>query len=517
MASKSVFRAQIPIRVKGSVSCAHHHGIEVSLCCRQCSELACIRCIASVHDGHDLDDLSEAITTKKSNIRSFILRIEKNDIVELKTEVGSISQKIEENERTFQKHQNELEKQGNRMKEEIDIIIKKSVSTCSQLKQENERRFEKYKADMKTRIEELTKLVERCRKTLETDDNVEIFDTEKELDLLPAVELNLCSMNFTPNQHPQGYLDLAKGRITFVGYQGQLTNVPSIVDVPSVDENDISNAQVAALAQCCQLKEIKQRKALYNVSAICATKAGGAWICSSEVSSIYQFDNSILGRRNEDCKVRVNDISISPVTGNVWASSEDNNAIMEITSQGNSVKRFSTSSSPRCLCVTRGNKIIVGMDRELVCCDAQDGDIELNRYVHTPTKVAVCPVTESLAVVVLDFYEHGGEGKPHILVLDKMLKERRRFYSETEGKGTSAEVSISSHPSDVTFDSVGNLLVGDYGNKSILILNTTGGVVRSIYSDTWHVVALSVNSKNVVWAVVKYRDYPNYKIKVLNA
>ncbi|XP_033741883.1 uncharacterized protein LOC117328460 [Pecten maximus] len=501
MASKSVFRAQIPIRVKGNVSCANHHGTEVSLCCRQCSELACIRCIASVHDGHVLDSLSEVIATKKGNIQSFIVRTEQNDVINLKTEVGSIAQKLEENESKFQLHQNELEKQGNQLKDAIDIIIKKSISSCTELKRENEKRLNKYKNDLETRMTDLTELVQKCRDTIESDCDVEIFDTEKELDMSPTVALNLCNMNFTPNMQPQGYLDLAMGRITAVGYQLNAFNV---------NEDDDAQSSMKTL------KEVTQRKAPYNVSAICANKAQGAWICSSEVSSVYQLNDSIWRCGKEDCKVRVNDIGISPVTGNLWASSEENNAIIEIQTQGSAVNRFTTTSSPRCLCVTRDSRVIVGMARKLVCCDAH-GDILLNKIVSTPTKVASCSTSGNLAVVELDFPEHEGKGKPHILVLDKVFKECYRFYNDREGKGMNPESSALNtfRPSDIVFDSAGNLLVGDYGNKSILILDTTGEVVKSIYSDSWHVVAMSINSEDSVWAVFRYRDYPNYKIKVL--
>ncbi|XP_069130727.1 uncharacterized protein [Argopecten irradians] len=502
MASKSIFRAQIPIRVKGSVSCAHHRGFEVSLCCRQCSELACIRCIASVHDRHVLDDLSEVITTKKGNIQSFIVRTETSDITDLKTEVSSVSKKIYENERKFQKHLNELEKQGTRIKEEIDIIIKKSVSRCSEIKRENERRLRQYKTDIEKSIDNLTELVEKCRSTIETGDVVEIFDMEKEVDVLPIVELNLCSMTFTPNQHPQGYLDLAMGR---------LASDWNVLMNTCDNEDSLRDSQTETSRHLVEVNEVK---APYNVTAICANKDEGAWICSGEATSIYQLDNCMSIDEKIRCKVRINDISISPVTGNVWASSEDNNAIMEITSQGNPVKRFSTFSAPRCLCLTRGSKIVVGMDRELVRCDVLGEGSQLNSNVRKPTKVAACPVTENIAVVDLDSYTHGGEGKPHILVFDQAFKEYFRFYNEQDAR-TNQTTPDSFCPSDITFDCAGNLLIGDHDNKSILILNTTGAVVRSIYKDSWHVVALGINNKDSVWAVVRYRDYPNYKIKLL--
>ncbi|OWF39168.1 uncharacterized protein LOC110465400 [Mizuhopecten yessoensis] len=503
MASKSVFRAQIPVRVQGNTSCVHHHGTELTLCCWECSELACIRCIASVHDGHILDSLSDVMASKKGNIQSFIDQTEQNDIVDLKTEVETIAEKIENNERKFQMHQDEIEKQGKRMKDEIDIVVKKSISRCTELKQENEKRLKKYKIDMEARIKDLNTLVLKCRDTLQTQSDVEIFDTEKQLGPLPAVELNLCHLTFTPNKQPQGYLDLAVGKLTTVGYQ--------FVYAYDAEENECNTP----MEKMAQLKEEVQRKAPYNVSAICANKDEGAWICSSEVSSIYQINDEVWRCGTGCFKVCVSDISVSPVTGNVWASSEVNNAIMELPSQGEPIKRLTTTSAPRCLCVTQEGNIVIGMTRKLVRCDVR-GNVLLTRTVCTPTKVAACPVTGNIAVVELDLREHEGEGRPHILVLDRLFQEYHRYHGDREDKGTTPESSTSKafHPIDITFDSAGNLLVGDYGNNSILIINTTGEV-ESIYSDSWHVVAISINSKGSVWAVFRYQDYPNYKIKVL--
>ncbi|XP_060077150.1 uncharacterized protein LOC132556726 [Ylistrum balloti] len=501
MTSKSVVWAQIPVRVKGSSICAHHHDTEVTLACRQCSELACVRCIASVHSGHLLDNIADVITTKKGNIQSFIRRTEHQDIVNLKTEIGSITQKIEQNERRFNFHQKELEIQGNRMKDEINIIVTKIVSECTELKRENESRLKKYKVDMEKRIKELTILVQKCQVALETESDVEIFDAEKELYPLPNPELNLCSLAFTPNMHPQGYLDLAMGKRIVAGYS------MTYASIHEDNENDSSTGTLA------QLKEVTQRNAPFNVSAISAKRENGAWICSNEVSSIYEINDQ--HRIKKSCfKVCINDISVSPVTGNVWACSGGNNAIMELQADDSSIQRFTTSSTPRCLCVTQDSNIVVGMACKLVCCDVQ-GNVLLCKNVRTATKVAACPNTRRIAVVELDFREHDGEGRPHILVLDRKFQEQYRYYNNKEDKGTNPEsASTAFHPSDVAFDSTGNLLFADYENKSILIMNSTGDV-KSIYSDPWHVVALSINGIEEVWAVFRYRNYPNYRIKML--
>lgn len=233
------------------------------------------------------------------------------------------------------------------------------------------------------------------------------------------------------------------------------------------------------------------------------------------------------GRREKvDFDVHVYSICVSPTTDNLWACALDNNGIMELAS-GTPVTRFYTDREPMCLCVTTDNHIVVGMmgkvtkfttaGKQIITTDkSQSGNLSKKTQVYSPWNIDQCRVTRNLAVVDRDEKRHGGNGKPHVIVIDTDLREIYRYHGDNTRvhQKTSQKTSYTFDAYDVAFDSVGNLVIVDCDNKCLHLLSSSGEYLRLLHTDTGEVRAVGVDRSNLLWASVCHDGEPK-KVKLL--
>ncbi|XP_021361222.1 uncharacterized protein LOC110455418 [Mizuhopecten yessoensis] len=60
------------------------------------------------------------------------------------------------------------------------------------------------------------------------------------------------------------------------------------------------------------------------------------------------------------------------------------------------------------------------------------------------------------------------------------------------------------YPRGVVYDSVGNLIIGDYHNNRVLLISGGGEFLRVIHTDTGGSWAAGIDREDVLWAVFGY-------------
>ncbi|XP_033730081.1 E3 ubiquitin-protein ligase TRIM71-like [Pecten maximus] len=511
--------AKIPIRTKGRTTCVHHKGKQLELYCEKCQELTCLKCLSSIHKSHPVCELSEITPQKKLDIINFIDRTEQNDQVQIGKYITSTDTLLNENDSTFEKLSHQLRMQTDNLKQDLDMLTAETLSLYQKMKEDNSKLIQKYKQDLEMYDKQLKQQIQECKTALQQGSDLNIYDTRCEIDsqIHFPVKPVLGNVSFTPNKNPQGHLKLALGKVIISG-QGQ-TSTDQDRSVSTSDGQGQSSTQqqsghkgkkaVTRYKLLSETKVVEEWECPCYINSICPTTDDQAWTSDYYGETLTLLDRNSKGTVIQEVthKAVVKDISLSPTTNRLWVCDPENN-ILELVS-GQLTHRFRTKKKPECLCVTASNHVIVGMAKHISKFTTQ-GQMVLTTMavrtrkplVCTPWRITECPVTHNVAVIDFSDKDDGGDGNKHVVVMDTNLQELFVYRGDIPSTYKTLQTGGKPfYPRSVVYDSVGNLIIGDYSNNRVLLLSGGGEFLRIIHTDTDLTWAVGVDRKDVLWAV----------------
>ncbi|XP_021367305.1 tripartite motif-containing protein 2-like [Mizuhopecten yessoensis] len=521
----SLFKAQIPFRIKGQFTCTHHKGGQLDLYCEECQIPVCIKCVSTVHKSHPLCDLSEIIHQTKQDVQSFIDKTEKVDLVQIDQYITSTDKHLKDNTSNFDKLSHHLKTQTNKLKEDLDQLTAQTLSLYQQMEEDNTKLLQTYKQDLEVYDAKLKKQVQECKIALQRGSDIQIYDTGCEIQsalTLPA-EPTLCTASFTPNQNPEVHLKQALGEVnTSCHCQGQASpghdmSVGSSTGQGSTSTQQNSTGRKKVKSPVYRL--LPQTKVLGNwtspcyITSVCPTIDGQVWTSACDDITLNLLDRKGKVIQKIKHNTGITEISLSPTTNTLWVCDLDNN-ITELVS-GRLVHRFGTREEPRCICITASNHVIVGMNKKISKFTTEGTLLHTTSaagtgkpFVCTPYRISECPVTHNVAVADLGNTLHGGEGKPRVVVIDTDFKKLFEYDGKVPHtyQPTSQSGSKRFTPWGVVYDSVGNLVIGDCSNNRIILINGCGEFLRIIHTYDYFALAIGVDREDVLWAVLGYHD-----------
>ncbi|XP_021375184.1 E3 ubiquitin-protein ligase TRIM33-like [Mizuhopecten yessoensis] len=216
-------KSQMPLRIKGQTTCLHHKGRQLEFYCEKCQELVCSKCFSSIHKAHPVSELSEITPQKEPDIKNFIDRTEKNDLVQIGKYITATDNLLKDNTSTFQKLSQKLKMQTDKLKQELDMLTAQTLSLYHKMEEDNTKLIKKYKQDLEMYEKQLKQQLQACKAALQRGSHLQIYDTFCEIHSpiysLPVKPV-LGTANFTPNESPQDSLKKALGKVITSG-QGQ--------------------------------------------------------------------------------------------------------------------------------------------------------------------------------------------------------------------------------------------------------------------------------------------------------
>ncbi|XP_021375185.1 uncharacterized protein LOC110464332 [Mizuhopecten yessoensis] len=215
--------SQMPLRSKGQTRCIHHNGRQLEFYCEKCRELVCPKCLSSIHKSHPVCELSEITPQKEPDIKNFIDRTEKNDLVQIGKCITTTDTLLKDNTSTFEKLSRKLKMQTDKLKQELDMLTAQTLSLYHNMEEDNTKLIKKYKQDLEMHEKQLKQQIQECKAALKRGSHIQIYDTFCEIQYptyrLPVKPV-LGTANFTQNESPQDLLKKALGKIITSG-QGQ--------------------------------------------------------------------------------------------------------------------------------------------------------------------------------------------------------------------------------------------------------------------------------------------------------
>ncbi|XP_021367287.1 uncharacterized protein LOC110459385 [Mizuhopecten yessoensis] len=549
----SKFKGQSPFRAKGRTTCIHHKDRQLDLYCEICKRPACTKCLSTVHRRHTVCDLNEIIPQKTQGILKFIAKLENVHLVQINQHITSTDTQLKDNVSRFEKLSIELRTQTNKLKGDLDQLTARTLYLYQQMEEDNTKLLQTYKQDLETYSTQLKQQVQECEVALRRGSDIQIYDTVCDIQssvTLP-VKPTLGTASFTPNRNPQGHLKQALGEVN-ISYQDQgqalldhdLSFGSAAVQGSSLTQESSENKGRTSSTQQQSKRKVKisptQRKSTRrkdrtsllphtkvleewtpscSISSVCPTTDGQVWTSEDITITLLNRKGEVIQKVDHNAMIR--DIRLSPTTNTLWICDRKNN-IAKLMS-GRLVLRFSTRETPLCISVTASNHVIVGMAKHISKFTTK-GTLVLTSstarigkpLVCTPYRTSECPITHNVVMTYWDSTHDGGEGKPYVVAMDTDFKKLFVYDGEVPHKRqpTSQSGCAPFNPRGVVYDSVGNLVIGDHNNKSVLLISGRGEFIRIIHTDNFRTIAVGVDRENVLWSVFGLN---NVKLKQYNS
>ncbi|OWF34755.1 uncharacterized protein LOC110443802 [Mizuhopecten yessoensis] len=471
---------QIPVRIKGSTKCLHHKQKDVIYFCATCKSLVCSKCgISENHcKQHDLRDISDVAADKTEEVRTFIDKVEKQELPKLKLEIQKIDRKVKENSEIFIETSKKVKAQANKCKEEIDVLTVAFLSLCNKIEFANEKLLRDYQTELQLIHDNLVDETKACKQSLQNGTEVEVFDAADNLPDFEKQTIPELPVMETAELYPQEIVSgLLKQALGLRKTLYKLMEEPFILTKFTFPD---------------------------QATAIFPTEREQAWIRSGNSVALVDFNgNTVRDLRNS---VVMGNMSIAPKTGHVWFAGLEENTINEFSpkSSESAITKFTIKDKPRRLCITRNNRVLVGTEDKLSLYTTSG--VVLRTSVNTasaivirPWKIVECPVTGNIAVGNEEIVNWDEDIlNSHVIVFDEDLTTQFVY----RGEDTAGSSGTTFAPGSIVYDYMGNLLIADYSRNTIELISGTGKYIRRIHTaeEYWQ-GNLGMQPGDVLWTL----------------
>nr|XP_022312160.1 uncharacterized protein LOC111117357 [Crassostrea virginica] len=150
--------------------CQHHPGQRCEANCLQCSEPVCLKCIISgPHKGHEVEELTKTHENIKQKIEKDTVEIKDKIIPEYQRKNAEIEKSMSKTKSQFDEIKTESEKLRKLWHQEVDNIFNKIDSMSQSHREENLNVLQEYHIKLKKVISEMNETVKQNEKLLKTN------------------------------------------------------------------------------------------------------------------------------------------------------------------------------------------------------------------------------------------------------------------------------------------------------------------------------------------------------------
>ena len=445
------------VNFQGNTFCLNHLTEEVKFICEGCKEKACETCISTTHRGHNLIAIKLIVQEKVNKLEESNNDIQKNRIPQIRSKLQVAKESVEKIKKDIQTHIKNAIKQGEFLKELIDVSTSETVSEMENIEKQIEKKLDTFESDSENIIKQLEDLTKKCNEASDSKNNILIIDIEEHISSQshtikePRFEVDRSPLKFVKEPKPESYIKAALGTIKY-----------------KLDTSKPLKPTIKPLSKPTKLSKAGSSKTLIKIRlhsqprSVHQTKQGTWWITgSSEVSSI---DKS--AKKEVIYKESLIDICIDPNTDVIYMMCKGSNEINKVYTKAqkstSSSLVFKTETRAHCINVTNNSSIfIVGTESkpEVKLYNVRGSVLQTVTTVKEPEHIAVCRATGEVAIACTD---------KGVMVMENNADRLFKLYTyPTNG----AEI----HAGDAAFDHAGHLLVTDQNTNTIHIADASNG------------------------------------------
>ena len=461
-------------RTTGQENCRFHPGHKLASLCKTCGILVCVECTKSQkHEKHKLKNISDCSRESANTIRKYLINIDINLLIAVDRELDAVKNERKESVQKHTEHVQSINEQGTHLKTEIDsttndmvVQMEKHLHQVLDSLDKHIQVLESLKQYLTEEQKEHTKVLHHGSAILKFDVGNEVMDKadkakipdhpnisniqhikcENSEDLIRKALGTLRELNLTVN---------CPSAITHYSTENPQTNVPRLELPLSTSELKKAHTYSTITTQSSWINgypEYCQITSITNDTAWAGTIAK-----RNRLHLISSTGNSL---REIQIEMDFISLSVHRTTGQLYGGFPGDTTIRSIdTESGITQAMVHCDIKPHRIKVTKDNDVLVG---------AWEGNNSLKRYkltgelVHKSLEkynvwdIDQCSRTNRVAV---SCHEYG------VMILNYHLT---KIYSFTGLTGLTRKKFVRT---TAIFDSCGNLIVGDYHNKEVYILD----------------------------------------------
>nr|XP_022304713.1 tripartite motif-containing protein 3-like [Crassostrea virginica] len=461
--------------------CPTHPTKQCELHCEQCDIPICSSCISSgKHIGHKAVDIFEDFESKKEVLRKDLEELEKSILPKYQESAAIIKTQKTDQHKHSQKLTSELNKQGEILRREINIIIQRKQSEIDEINAQHLAAIEKQEAVINKALHEIKQVIVHLKSLLETSDVSHVSKYKSRngdfRKLPPKIKISL--PNFQPQRIDTEQLLKQFGSLSSLSIETeeQGYTVPSpgaevspparpLLDVPRL----ITDIPTTGYGY------------LYNVSCLSDEEI---WTRGdNKIMKLYNLKGELLKSVQTKSGNMPKDIAVTQSGGLVYADWDDRSINLVsgtkiqtlITLRGwRPLRLYFTSSGDLLVIMTsddcKQTKVVRysgSTEKQTIQWDDQgkplysSGRYMYNKYLSENRNLDICVADYDARAVV---------------VVSAAGKLRFRY----TGPPSTPEESF--RPCCITTDSQANILTSDYDNHRIHIIDQDGLFLRFIHN-----------------------------------
>ncbi|XP_061179118.1 E3 ubiquitin-protein ligase TRIM71-like [Saccostrea echinata] len=450
--------------------CTIHSNQRCEAHCRQCDVHVCLKCILSSHSGHNIVEIQEIFKEKKKEIVKENQEIESTIIPNYKKKMNDIGIKISTTTAKFDELEKETEKHRKLWHQEVDNIFNKLDSLIKSMKENYLTPLKSHQSKLKNLIPDMIQTVEQNKEILKTNRVSEVNNYKSKLkeyrDIPADIDVKIPSLNAKTVKGRE--LDIELGE-----YKATLTQKTS-----SSLTDEVSHLTVRELLKKAKVITtiLTGVKPLWRVACVRTDEAwvGGTDKVIRRVDKQGSVQESVITR----CLSSPSDISVT-VEGELVYSDSLYKTVY-IVRQGRTEVMITTPRgwTPYRLCCTRSGDILVSMSNEQENKIIRYQGAIIKQEIHKDEHRNLI-FKEGLYSLYMTENNNGDicvsdRNAKIVVVVDKTGRIRFQY------DGTAARREKPFSPGRIVTDSLSQIIVTDYNNDCLHILDQNGQLLRCV-------------------------------------
>ncbi|XP_062621609.1 tripartite motif-containing protein 3-like [Saccostrea cucullata] len=487
----------VPYKLKTSTpkypKCPNHNQKHCELYCEKCDIPVCSTCISSgKHKRHDLSDIVQLLRLKINDLQESLKELEKD----ICPKYEEIKLHLKSEKVNLEKHYKQLTtavtKQGEDWHREINIIVNKQKSEIDEMKTKHVAALHKHEKEIERIAFDVKQSILDLRKILETND-VSLTSAYKsrnaEFRRLPP-KVNVTLPSFSPHQIKTEQLHQMFGSLSALSItteeHGYTMKTPEAVSCPPVkpllDEPELITTINTDYGQMCSVTMLSDEE---------------IWTCGKEnIMKLFNLQGELLKSIQTKSGKIPCDIAVTR-SGNLVYTDSDRRTVNRVKNEH--IKKVIKLQGwrPYHVCSTSSGDLLVTMDSD------EDKQSKVVRYSGSTEKQTIQFDSEGKPLYSSGYFKYMCENRnldicvadceaQAVVVVNQAGTPRFKY---TGHPSTTKEEEF--YPHGITTDSQSQILIADYYNKSVHIIDPDGQFLRFIDNcDLEHPWSLCVDTRD---------------------
>ena len=489
--------------------CSIHTNHAPKFWCETCGVPICDACATKEHGGHKCSNIIAVLTEKRDAMVDEMKMIRDNTMGEWKEVLKQAQATTDGYLTNISKIEKQLVTRAKEMHREVETILLSSQQTLKEMKESGLGKLKDQEKYIEDRLQQLQDDVQRYEDQLRDADPHVLLQFEqgtgerKDETKPPALETSPVTV-FTKGQHDTKAMKNMFGQLSTQAIHQKGREIPkkSLANLSTPDPAATaappqtkvrSSPSSATQRSLIPTPSVQSQFSVKNPAPfIACVDQGQAWVYTCyKTLQLVDRQGSVSDTINTDFDI--NGMTVT-ADGELLMSDFSNNCIRSVSRKKEITTQFSTSWRPHGLCCLHNDIVVTFRNDSKVVVYSRDGDIR-QKMEHIkfryPMGVAVNKVNQD--IYICDHISGGWNSACKVVT----VRADGQLRYEYPGQGGQEFA-----PVDVCTDQMGHVLITDYSNHRVHILDQEGQFIQYILTSQqglYKPTTIGVDMEGYIW------------------